>query len=216
MIPLIETLEINLWLQFLIDATMKSVVILTVAELFGLILRRRSAAVRSLVWSLAILGCLVVPLFSFTLPQWEVGVLPATPEGFEAARWADNRQPATPPVPIVVGQLPSTTASSTQTTSTPVRPKPVTNERGISQSNMSETGFASLHWTDWLAVCWVVGALFLIARLIVGIDAVWHLSARSDDFNGLIPHMPPIGRDRSASARTKQLRCRWYGDCFAR
>ena len=31
MIPLIETLEINLWLQFLIDATMKSVVILTVA-----------------------------------------------------------------------------------------------------------------------------------------------------------------------------------------
>ena len=203
MIPLIETLETNLWLQFLIDATMKSVVILTVAGLFGLVLRRRSAAVRSLVWSLAILGCLIVPLFSFTLPQWEVGVLPATQEGFEADRWADNRQAATPPVPIVAGPLSSTTASSTQATSTPVQPKPVISAGGISQSNMSETGFASLHWTEWIAVCWAVGVLFLIARLIVGISTVWHLSARSDDFNGLIPHMPPNWR-RPVSIRQNE------------
>jgi len=47
---------------------------------------------------------------------------------------------------------------------------------------------------DWLAVCWAAGALFLIARLIVGIGAVWHLSARSDDFNGLILHIPPNWR----------------------
>ena len=73
MIPLIETLEINLWLKLLIDATMKSFVIFAVAALLGFILRRHSAAVRALIWGLAILGCLVVPLFSFTLPQWEVG-----------------------------------------------------------------------------------------------------------------------------------------------
>lgn len=47
MIPLIETLETNLWLQFLIDATMKSFVILAVAGLFGFILRRQPATVRS-------------------------------------------------------------------------------------------------------------------------------------------------------------------------
>ena len=76
MIPLIETLEINLWLKLLIDATMKSFVILAVAGLLGFILRRHSAAVRGMVWSLAVVGCLVVPLFSLTLPQWEVSVLP--------------------------------------------------------------------------------------------------------------------------------------------
>ena len=81
MIPLIETLETSLWLKFLIDVTMKSVVIFGVAGLLGLILRRRSAAVRGLVWSLAIVGCLIVPLFSLTLPQWKVNVLPATPGG---------------------------------------------------------------------------------------------------------------------------------------
>ena len=69
MIPLIETLEISLWLKFLIDATMKSFVIFAVAGLFGLVLRRYSAAMRGLVWSLAILGCLIVPLFSLMLPQ---------------------------------------------------------------------------------------------------------------------------------------------------
>ena len=194
MIPLIETLEINLWLKFLIDATMKSVVIFAAAGLFGLALRRRSAAVRGLVWSLAIVGCLVVPFFSLTLPQWKVGVLPATSEGFEAARWTDNRQAVTPPVPIVAGPLPSTTTSSTQTTSTPVQSKPVTSENGILQSNMSETGFTSLHWTEWIAVCWAGGVLFLITRLIVGIGVVWHVSICSNNFNSLIPHTPPNWR----------------------
>ena len=145
MIPLIETLEINLWLQFLIDTTMKSFVIFAIAGLLGFILRRRSAAVRALIWGLAILGCLVVPLFSFALPQWEVGVLPATPEGFEAARWADNRQVGRSPVPIAAHPLASTLTSSTQTTSTPVQPKPVTSVGGVPQFNVSETGFLCPH-----------------------------------------------------------------------
>ena len=79
MIPLIETLEINLWMKFLIDATMKSVRNL-----------RRGGVIR--IYSASSLGggaqldlefgnpvsCLIVPLFSLMLPQWEVSVLPAT------------------------------------------------------------------------------------------------------------------------------------------
>ena len=183
MIPLIETLEINLWLKLLIDATMKSFVILAVAGLLGFILRRHSAAVRGLVWSLAIVGCLIVPSFSLTLPQWEVGVLPATPEGFESDRLADNRQAAKSPFSIALGPLPSTTASSTQATSIPIQSQPVAGESGVPQSNMLGTGFTSLHWTDWIAVCWAGGTLLLLVRLIVGIGAVWHLSARSTPFN---------------------------------
>ena len=48
------------------------------------------------------------------------------------------------------------------------------------QSNTERTGLTSLHWTDWIAVCWAGGVLFLLARLIVGIGAVWHLSVHSD------------------------------------
>ena len=186
MIPLIETLEINLWLKFLIDATMKSFVILAVAGLLGFILHRHSAAVRALIWGLAILGCLVVPLFSFALPQWEIGVLPATPVEFEVIRFADNSPTSAPSVSIASRSLSSSTASPT-----PVQPKPVISESGAPQSNMSETGFASLHWTEWIAVCWAGGALFLITRLIVGIGAVWHISARGDNFNGSISQAQP-------------------------
>ena len=191
MTPLIEMLEINLWLKFLIDATMKSFVIFAVAGLFGLILRRHSAAVRGLVWSLAIVGCLIVPLFSLTLPQWEVGVLPVTPERFEIDRWVDNRQASTSPAPIVSRPLPSTPVSSTQAAPTPIQPKPATGEIGAPQLSTSRTGLASLHWTDWIAVCWTGGALFLLVRLIVGISAVWYISIRSDPFTGSVPHIHP-------------------------
>jgi beta-lactamase regulating signal transducer with metallopeptidase domain/peroxiredoxin len=203
MIPLIETLEINIWLKLLIDATMKSVVIFAVAGLFGFILRHRSAAVRGLVWSLAILGCLIVPLFSLTLPQWEVGVLPATPEGFEADRWVDNRQAATSPVPIVERPLSTTATSSTQTTPIPIQPVSTPSQIATPQSNTWETGLASFHWTDWIAMCWVGGALYLLARLFVGIGAVWHLSNRSHHSKGLNPHLPP-NQKRSVSVRQNE------------
>ena len=200
MIPLIETLEISLWLKFLIDATMKSFVIFAVAGVFGFILRSHSAAVRGLVWSLAIAGCLIVPFFSLTLPQWEVGVLPATPEGSEVDRWVDNKQTATSPLPIASRPLPSTTASSTQTTLIPIQPEPLTDKSDVSQLNTERTGLTSLHWTDWIAMCWAGGALFLLARLIVGIGAVWHLSVHSDNFNDSIPYVHS-GWKRSVSVR---------------
>ena len=200
MIALIETFAMNLWLKFLIDATMKSFVIFAVAGLFGFILRRRSAAVRGLIWSLAIFGCLIVPLFSSTLPRWEVGVLPATPEGFEADWQVDNRQTARLPVPIVARPLPSTTASSIQATPPQIQLKSATSESGIPQSNTSETVLASFHWTGWLTVCWAGGTLLLLVRLIVGISAVWHLSARSDDFNDSIPYVHSSWK-RSVSVR---------------
>ena len=200
MIPLIETLEINAWLKFLIDATMKSFVIFAVAGLFGLTLRHHSAAVRGLVWSLAIVGCLIVPLFSLTLPQWEIGVLRATPERFETDRLVDNTQRSAPPVPIASRPLPSTAASSTQVTPPLAQSNSVTSESGALQSNMSGTGFASLYWTDWIAVCWAGGTLFLLARLIVGIGTVWHISTRSGKFNG---SMPPLQSGRPAAVSVR-------------
>ena len=189
MIPLIETLEINLWLKFLIDATMKSFVIFAVAGLFGFILRRHSAAMRGLVWSLAILGCLIVPLFSLTLPHWEVGVLPATPERFAVDRRADSSQPPAPSVPITARLLSSTTASLAQALPTLVQPESTDGESGNPQLNTTVTGLVSIHWTDWLLLCWLGGALFLLARLIVGIGAVWHLSTHSNSFSGPTPHV---------------------------
>ena len=177
MIQLIDALNANLWLKFLVDATLKSFVIFALAGVFGFILRRQSAALRGLVWGMAIVGCLIVPLFSLALPKWQVGVLPGTLGGFEAEVLVDNSQPPATLVPIAPHPAPSTAAPPTQATPTPLKPQPATGGSGI---------LASLHWSDWLAVVWAGGCLFLLARLIVGIGAVWHISARSNDFSGSI------------------------------
>lgn len=153
----IETLYADPLLKFLVDTTMKSLVIFAVAGLFAFCLRRKSAAVRGFVWSMAIVGCLIVPLFSFVLPKWELGILPA-----EA------------PVPIAQIQLSPKPVSSIPITSTQPHPNLVTDQSG---------SLTTLHWTDWMAIIWAGAGLFLLIRLIVGIGAVWHISARGNNFS---------------------------------
>ena len=174
MAQFIETFYADPWLKFMIDATIKSLVILVVAGLLRLMFRRKSAALRGLVWCLAVVGCLIVPLCSLMLPKWEVGVLPASPVAFE-----DNSQLITPSVPIERRlSLPATVPSLQPTPMpSPVPPQPATNRYGI---------FSSLDWTDWLVVAWAVGAMLLLARLNFGFARVWYISSRSVDSNSLI------------------------------
>ncbi len=67
----------------LVDSAVKGTVLLALAAVAALILRRDSAATRHLVWLLAIVAMLVVPVLSAMLPQWRV--LPA---------WMSSSRPA--------------------------------------------------------------------------------------------------------------------------
>ena len=157
MMRFIETLYADPLLKFLVDTTLKSLVIFAVAGLFAFCLRRKSAAVRGFVWSMAIVGCLTVPLFSLVLPKWELGILPA-----EA------------PVSIAQNQLSPKPVASIPITSTQPQPNSVTDQSGP---------LTTLQWTDWMAIVWAGAGLFLLIRLIVGIGAVWHISARGNNFS---------------------------------
>ena len=164
MMRFIETLYADPSLKFLVDTTMKSFVIFAVAGLFVFCLRRKSAAVRGFIWSMAIVGCLIVPMFSLILPKWELGILPV-----EA------------PVSIAQSQL-----SPNQISSTPIAPTPPQPNFVPGQSNP----LTALQWTDWIAIVWVTVGLFLVIRLIVGIGAVWHISARSNNFSRAAEQFP--------------------------
>ena len=162
MMRFIETFYADPLLKFLVGTTVKSFVIFAVAGVFAFCLRRKSAAVRGFVWSLAIVGCLIIPLFSLVLPKWELGILPA-----EA------------PVSIDQSQLSPKLVSSTPITPTPSQPNFVTDQSGT---------LTTLHWSDWIAMVWVGFGLFLLIRLIVGISAVWRISARSSSFSRATKH----------------------------
>ena len=164
MMRFIEILYADPLLKFLADTTMKSFVIFAVAGLFAFWLRRKSAAVRGFVWSMAIVGCLIVPLFSLVLPKWELGILPVET-----------------PTSIAQSQLSPKPVSSIPITSTQPQPNSLTD-----QSNL----LTALHWTNWIAIVWAGAGLFLLIRLIVGIGAVWDISARSNNFSRAVKQFP--------------------------
>ena len=162
MMRFIETLYADPLLKFLVDTTMKSFVIFVVAGLFAFCLRRKSAAMRGFVWSMAIVGGLIIPLFSLMLPRWELGILPEAP------------------VSIAPIQLSTKPVSSIPITPTLSQPDPVTGQSGI---------LTAMHWTDWIAIVWAGVGLFLLIRLIVGIGAVWYISTRSRNFSPAVEQL---------------------------
>ncbi len=188
MMQFIETLYADPLLRFFVDTTLKSFVIFAVVGLFGFCLRRKSAAVRGFVWSMAIVGCLIVPLFSFILPKWEVNVLPQAPVRYETYQLAEIAQPpvastrtVVDPSSIAPSEVAAKIEASTQATPTPVQPKVETCRNDMS---------VRIPWTNWIAiVCGCVSA-FLLACLIFGIGAVWYISTRAHDFNGTVDPLP--------------------------
>ncbi|MBI4028527.1 MAG: ankyrin repeat domain-containing protein [Verrucomicrobia bacterium] len=66
-------------LHFFAAATLKGTMLLMLAGLLSLGLQRSSAAVRHALWSLTLVGLLLLPLLTALLPAWRVPVLPSMP-----------------------------------------------------------------------------------------------------------------------------------------
>ena len=94
------------WISALADAAVRATALLGIAAAITALLRNRSAALRHLVWALAIAGVLVMPLaggilpgVSVPLPWTRAGAQPVTPDVGAAAAGARVR----PPEPVAVG-----------------------------------------------------------------------------------------------------------------
>jgi beta-lactamase regulating signal transducer with metallopeptidase domain len=64
------------WLGFLLQVSARGTVVLALAALVCLALSRASAALRHLIWTLAIICLLSLPLLSVLLPSWQVRGIP--------------------------------------------------------------------------------------------------------------------------------------------
>jgi hypothetical protein len=71
-------------LALLVAVALKATLILLLAAGATALMRRSSAAIRHLVWCVAVLGVLALPLLSLVLPPWEMGLLPEGPHGATA------------------------------------------------------------------------------------------------------------------------------------
>ena len=59
----------------LVDAVAKATILLATAGLCSVVLRRGSAAARHLIWTLALLSALVLPVLSIALPKWQLPLI---------------------------------------------------------------------------------------------------------------------------------------------
>jgi beta-lactamase regulating signal transducer with metallopeptidase domain len=118
--------------------------------------RRTSAATRHLIWTLAIVGLLLLPLLAFVLPGWTAWTVAA-------------RQSSAVPVMFERSRIAPSAAHAVST------PPPVT----AVDSTMRLT--ASMSWPEALLFVYLAGLLLLLARLAVERVMLQRLARRSRD-----------------------------------
>lgn len=156
----------------LMDSTIKGTVFLILALLLVLFLRRDSAATRHLVWMLAIVALLAVPVFSLLLPQWRV-----LPE------WANlaHEQAENPTEPAVHAKLdPGIFAAANDLEVIPF-PGAVQSagepekepSLGFEKDGTADLPLGDWNWLNALPVIWSVGFVYLVARLVACARVLW-------------------------------------------
>ncbi len=178
-----------LWMPTVIEAAVRSTALLGLAAVLAFVLRHRSAALRHLVWTLALAGGLVLPLAGalmpavpFPVPAAVAAVLPTHVPGPAVAVSTFDGPPAvaTRVAPQTSGSI--TPAPSTSTRSTPAPPPtPMASEAGRrtpppgpAPGPQPKIGLGSMLFGVWL-----LGAAAFLARSLVGVLGMQRLSRHS-------------------------------------
>jgi len=157
-----------MWLGVLLDASVKGVVVLAAAGSLALALRRSSAALRHLIWSLAVVSLIVLPVLSALLPSWQVPILPG-PVAPEEQPTAPIYMPTEPlPVPAFAPTPPPSIIAHTETPLAAVEAVEAPETRVLP------------HWSEWILLLWIAGAAAAIAPLLVGMVGVWRRARRAE------------------------------------
>src|SRR5712691_1516834 len=149
-------------IAILADAFVKATVLLLLAAIVTLCLRRSPASLRHLVWSLACGGVLALPLASALLPNWWVAGWPRldVPVAFDATQIAGAREqiPRVPrPAPAPAAREPAATVPA------------------------ATVDAGSMHWRlspDWTAFVfpvWLGGVAVVLVLLGIGMARIFWL-----------------------------------------
>ncbi|MFO0940728.1 MAG: M56 family metallopeptidase [Pirellulales bacterium] len=158
----------------LVDFAIKGVVLLAIAAVAALLLRRDSAATRHLVWMMAIVALLIVPVLSATLPQWRV--LPnwmnsprpsvtAIASGSPPALASTNGEVRDPPQRAPAVQLDAPMVVDQSAAPDPQSSAKVSQPTMMTPQEISTSGAKSWNWMDAIPLVWAIGFLILMLRL---------------------------------------------------
>jgi beta-lactamase regulating signal transducer with metallopeptidase domain len=152
----------------LVDSAVKSTALLVLAAVAAWILRRDSAATRHLVWMLAMVAMLFVPVLSAILPQWRL--LPnwagISPESILAeTRSPSIARPLDGAVESPRDAGPVDVERSVATADQPAAVAPDSRPAVVPSEIIPASSAWSRNWIDALPVVWAIGFSVLILRL---------------------------------------------------
>ena len=185
------------WLP-LADAVAKTTVILIAATVASLALRRASAALRHLVWTLALCSALLLPVLSVALPKWQLPLFTIATSSQAAvpdATPVENSSAAnTRLAPPLRGD--ATTTRSSETT-TAVEPTPA--RRSV---------LDGITWQSAVLGLWLAGAFCILARVVVGLAMVSWLSRRTQEITDAswLPMARAVAAEMGVTSRLRFLR----------
>ena len=151
------------WLP-LADSVIKATLVLAAAGVATHWLRRGPAAMRHLIWTLALVSALLMPVLSVALPPLPLPIvtLQGTTSGLaESTTLPETTDRSRAP------QRGRASGDATVVDSHTAAP-----ERFRSTESATRSWFAGLSWTRVLLVVWAAGAIVIVARLLLGLMAV--------------------------------------------
>lgn len=146
------------WFSILINAALKSTVVLGAAWLLAFLLRRRSAASRHLVWTAAAAAVLALPFLSVSLPALRI---PVTAALFPAPTQAIFQATGLSTPDAAAGQH-----SAAARAGTPLQPA---------------GRFPG--WRVWLMLAWAAGSAVAFAQILVACIVVWRARRSARPFS---------------------------------
>ena len=158
------------WLWTLAAAAVKGAALLVAAGALVAVARQASAATRHLIWTVALVATLALPVVAGLLPPIEVPV----PQGLAAL--LTTRQAAD--AAAAMGVLPATESGPT----TAIRvDQPADRSRRTDTSSLgprpaSVPAAAAIDWPALLLLTWLAGAAISLARFAIGLATAWWIS----------------------------------------
>ncbi len=165
-------------LSLLAGVSLKSLAILLVTFGVSVLARRAGAATRHLIWAVAVVSLVGLPLLTIALPNWNAPIS----AGFLSTADASGASVGTPPNSDKTESQATASRASGTAGAVTVPPEVISTNpstANTSPSPVAEQHGLSVHWSTWVLLAWGIGALVVLFPCLFGIAVVWRLTRRA-------------------------------------
>src|SRR4029079_13546438 len=156
------------------DAVAKATILFLIAGLAAFLLRHRSAALRHMIWTLALIAVLVLPALSIVLPRWQLNVVTIeSASSFQFPASSFQFPVSGSQFPVANSQLPVSSSEFPAPSSFVVRTP------GLARASRQPATTTVASLSSILFAVWAIGALLIVGRLVAGVLAVQWMSRRT-------------------------------------